>query len=75
MPLIFYYLTGLNIKFDIFIYFLWATEWECFQFLQRGYFQIDQYIFDMLGLVLAYVIFKLLSKLEDTDSRHKCTNW
>lgn len=61
IPLLFYFLLN-KIYFGVTYYFLWATFWEIKQFLERGFFQYNQYIFDLIGIAIAFIIYKWLKK-------------
>jgi hypothetical protein len=45
-----------------------ATYWESKQFLERGYFQVDQFISDMVGLSISYSIDKFILSRDKSTS-------
>lgn len=63
VPLTFHFLFN-NIYLGISNYFLLSTYWEIKQFLERGFFQYNQYICDLIGIVLAIIISRCLKKRE-----------
>ncbi len=44
-------------------YILWCILWELYQYFTKLYFQIDQLVFDLLGVILAYLIFSKFRSL------------
>ena len=57
IPIILYFIFGSFYKRCKF-YLLWCSVWEIQQFLQRGYFQLDQFICDLLGISVGIVMYK-----------------
>lgn len=57
IPIILFFIFGSFYRRCVF-YFLWCSVWEIQQFLQRDYFQYEQYICDLLGIGLAIYLYK-----------------
>lgn len=57
IPIILYFILGSFYKRCLF-YFLWCSVWEIQQFLQRDFFQLDQYVIDLLGIVIVIILYK-----------------
>lgn len=57
IPIILYLLLGDIYKRCVF-YVLWCCTWELSQFVDRGYFQYNQFIFDMFGIGTAIILYK-----------------
>lgn len=57
IPIILFFIFGSFYKRCVF-YFLWCSVWEIQQFLQRDYFQLEQYICDLLGIGIAIFLYK-----------------
>ena len=55
-------------KYGYFFYLGWCLIWEFYQFFNRGFLQVDQITFDIIGIVLSYIIFELVIKVAKTDS-------
>ena len=74
------YIEGSKIKiFGIGVLYLWkhgylwyfinCLLWEFYQFIYRGFLQVDQLTFDVIGIVLSYIIFGVLvMKVKKRDS-------
>lgn len=53
--------------FNRFVFYgLWATFWETTQFLSRGYFQFDQYLCDLTGIIFAILIHRAIKKIQNS---------
>lgn len=58
IPIILYLLLGDIYKRCVF-YVIWCFTWEISQFIDRGYFQYNQFIFDMFGIGISIILYKL----------------
>lgn len=47
-------------KYGYLWYLIWCLVWEFYQFHYRGSLQVDQLTFDVIGIVLSYIIFGVL---------------
>lgn len=47
-------------KHGYLIYSLHCILWEFGQFFYRGFLQVDQLTFDVIGIILSYIIFEVL---------------
>lgn len=54
VPIAVYFLLN-NIVVGSVYYISWCTYWEIKQFLERGFFQTEQYLFDIIGVVITIV--------------------
>ncbi|QUH21855.1 hypothetical protein [Alkaliphilus sp. B6464] len=53
------YLIGVQFHKSCIFYFSWCTFWELHQFISRGYFQYDQYMIDIFGLMILIYLYKI----------------
>ncbi len=42
------------------VYLIDCFVWEFYQYIERGFLQIDQLTFDVSGIVLSYIIFEIV---------------
>lgn len=49
------YLVLNNIVIGSVYYIAWCTYWELKQLLERGFFQTEQYLFDIIGVAIAVI--------------------
>ncbi|APQ78636.1 MULTISPECIES: hypothetical protein [Clostridium] len=56
IPLILYLLLGKFYRRCTF-YLIWSSYWEISQYIKRGYFQYNQYIFDLIGMAIAIYLY------------------
>lgn len=57
IPFIIYFVLGDFYKRCTF-YLTWCAYWEVSQFIERGYFQYAQFLFDLFGIGLAIALYK-----------------
>lgn len=44
--------------FSCLVYLVICIIWESYQLITRGYMQLDQYAFDLLGIAMIFLVFK-----------------
>lgn len=54
IPIAVYFILN-NIVIGSVYYITWCTYWELKQLLERGFFQTEQYLFDIMGVVIAVI--------------------
>jgi len=46
-----------GVNFSCIAYAIASFAWEFTQFLTRGYFQFDQYLYDMIGVAIIFLLY------------------
>lgn len=47
-----------SVKFSCIIYAFGSLVWEFCEFCTRGYFQFDQYLHDLIGVAIIFLLYK-----------------
>ncbi|MCY6355361.1 hypothetical protein [Clostridium sp. ZS2-4] len=59
MPYIFHTFEKDSINFSCIGYAFGSFVWEFGQFCMRGYFQLDQYVYDLIGIAFIFFLYNL----------------
>lgn len=59
VPYIFHTFEKDSIKFSCGCYAFGSLVWEFGEFCIRGYFQIDQYVYDLIGVAIIFLLYNL----------------
>jgi hypothetical protein len=59
MPYMFHKVGNDSVNFSCVVYAFGSFVWEFCQYFQRGYFQFDQFCYDLIGTAIIFLLFLL----------------